>query len=57
MYPQRPLAYAPTPYSYTPNPALATSINLDEVPTCLNPNYRITLTPLGSQASLYLDGA
>ncbi|OOF95267.1 hypothetical protein ASPCADRAFT_515690 [Aspergillus carbonarius ITEM 5010] len=30
MYTQRPLAYAPTPYSYTPNPALAASINLDE---------------------------
>jgi len=31
MYPQRPLSYAPTPYSYTPNPALSASINLDEV--------------------------
>lgn len=31
MYPQRPLSYAPTPYSFTPNPALAASINLDEV--------------------------
>ncbi|KAB8259108.1 VPS28-domain-containing protein [Aspergillus pseudonomiae] len=30
MYAQRPLAYAPTPYSYTPNPALSASINLDE---------------------------
>ncbi|PLB44634.1 VPS28-domain-containing protein [Aspergillus steynii IBT 23096] len=30
MYTQRPLAYAPTPYSYTPNPALSASINLDE---------------------------
>ncbi|KAL1856217.1 Vacuolar protein-sorting-associated protein 28 [Paecilomyces lecythidis] len=30
MYSQRPLSYAPTPYSYTPNPALAASINLDE---------------------------
>lgn len=28
---QRPLSYAPTPYSYTPNPALSSSINLDEV--------------------------
>ncbi|KAE8148203.1 VPS28 protein-domain-containing protein [Aspergillus avenaceus] len=30
MYAQRPLAYAPTPYSYTPNPALSASISLDE---------------------------
>ncbi|RMJ24553.1 Vacuolar protein sorting-associated protein [Aspergillus sp. HF37] len=30
MYSQRPLAYAPTPYSYTPNQALAASISLDE---------------------------
>ncbi|KAF5861972.1 Vacuolar protein-sorting-associated protein 28 [Aspergillus alliaceus] len=30
MYAQRPLAYAPTPYSFTPNPALSASINLDE---------------------------
>ncbi|KAL1978222.1 hypothetical protein VTN31DRAFT_1081 [Thermomyces dupontii] len=30
MYPQRPLSYAPTPYSYTPNPSLSASINLDE---------------------------
>ncbi|PLN86615.1 VPS28-domain-containing protein [Aspergillus taichungensis] len=30
MYTQRPLAYAPTPYSYTPNPARSASINLDE---------------------------
>ncbi|KAE8355359.1 VPS28-domain-containing protein [Aspergillus coremiiformis] len=30
MYAQRPLAYAPTPYSYTPNTALSASINLDE---------------------------
>jgi ESCRT-I complex subunit VPS28 len=30
MYTQRPLSYAPTPYSYTPNPALSATINLDE---------------------------
>ncbi|EEP78047.1 conserved hypothetical protein [Uncinocarpus reesii 1704] len=30
MYSQRPLSYAPTPYSYTPNPALSASISLDE---------------------------
>ncbi|PGH03153.1 ESCRT-I complex subunit VPS28 [Blastomyces parvus] len=30
MYQQRPLSYAPTPYSYTPNTALSASINLDE---------------------------
>ncbi|KAL4909918.1 hypothetical protein BDW74DRAFT_165234 [Aspergillus multicolor] len=30
MYAQRPLAYAPTPYSYTPNTARSASINLDE---------------------------
>ncbi|KAL4795715.1 VPS28 protein-domain-containing protein [Aspergillus venezuelensis] len=30
MYTQRPLAYAPTPYSYTPNTARSASINLDE---------------------------
>ncbi|KAK2813844.1 hypothetical protein FQN50_000245 [Emmonsiellopsis sp. PD_5] len=30
MYTQRPLSYAPTPYSYTPNTALSASINLDE---------------------------
>ncbi|MCJ1372687.1 Vacuolar protein-sorting-associated protein 28 [Loxospora ochrophaea] len=27
---QRPLPYAPTPYSYTPNPTLSATINLDE---------------------------
>lgn len=31
MYTQRPLSYAPTPYSYTPNPARSASVNLDEV--------------------------
>lgn len=31
MHSQRPLSYAPTPYSYTPNPALFATINLDEV--------------------------
>ncbi|CAP97208.1 Vacuolar protein-sorting-associated protein 28 [Penicillium rubens] len=30
MYSQRPLPYAPTPYSYTPNPARSATINLDE---------------------------
>ncbi|KAJ5450237.1 Vacuolar protein sorting-associated protein 28 [Penicillium daleae] len=30
MYSQRPLSYAPTPYSYTPNPARSATINLDE---------------------------
>ncbi|KAI1969440.1 Vacuolar protein-sorting-associated protein 28 [Ophidiomyces ophidiicola] len=30
MYSQRPLAYAPSPYSYTPNLALSATINLDE---------------------------
>ncbi|KAJ5648934.1 uncharacterized protein N7484_002657 [Penicillium longicatenatum] len=30
MYSQRPLSYAPTPYSYTPDPARSASINLDE---------------------------
>ncbi|KAL3708248.1 Vacuolar protein-sorting-associated protein 28 [Talaromyces marneffei ATCC 18224] len=30
MHSQRPLSYAPTPYSYTPNPALSATINLDE---------------------------
>ncbi|KAL4977001.1 VPS28-domain-containing protein [Aspergillus desertorum] len=30
MYAQRPLSYAPTPYSYTPNTARSASINLDE---------------------------
>ncbi|KAL6237757.1 hypothetical protein BDW75DRAFT_228434 [Aspergillus navahoensis] len=30
MYAQRPLAYAPIPYSYTPNTARSASINLDE---------------------------
>ncbi|KAJ5099968.1 Vacuolar protein sorting-associated VPS28 [Penicillium argentinense] len=30
MHSQRPLSYAPTPYSYTPNPAPSASINLDE---------------------------
>ncbi|CAG7932531.1 unnamed protein product [Penicillium olsonii] len=30
MYSQRPLSYAPTPYSYTPNTARSASINLDE---------------------------
>jgi len=31
MYPERQLAYAPTPYSYTPSSALTATINLDEV--------------------------
>lgn len=31
MYTQKPLSYAPTPYSYTPNTALSATINLDEV--------------------------
>ncbi|KAJ5682913.1 hypothetical protein N7462_006078 [Penicillium macrosclerotiorum] len=30
MYTQRPLSYAPTPYSFTPNPARSATINLDE---------------------------
>ncbi|KAL4970313.1 VPS28 protein-domain-containing protein [Aspergillus stella-maris] len=30
MYTQQPLAYAPTPYSYTPNTVRSASINLDE---------------------------
>ncbi|KAL4809289.1 VPS28 protein-domain-containing protein [Aspergillus unguis] len=30
MYAQQPLAYAPIPYSYTPNTARSASINLDE---------------------------
>ncbi|KAM5436294.1 Vacuolar protein-sorting-associated protein 28 [Microsporum ferrugineum] len=30
MYSQRPLSYAPTPYSYTPNTALSATISLDE---------------------------
>lgn len=38
MYVQRPLAYAPTPYSYTPNPTLKASVNLDEV-FCLGGLY------------------
>jgi len=31
MYAQQQLAYAPTPYSYTPSSNLAATINLDEV--------------------------
>jgi hypothetical protein len=31
MYKQRQLAYAPTPFSYTPTASLSTTINLDEV--------------------------
>jgi len=31
MYPSRQLAYAPTPYSYTPTSSLSATINLDEV--------------------------
>ncbi|EZF27406.1 hypothetical protein H112_00511 [Trichophyton rubrum D6] len=30
MFSQRPLSYAPTPYSYTPNTALSATISLDE---------------------------
>lgn len=30
MYPQRPLSYAPTPYSYTPTSSFSATINLDE---------------------------
>ncbi|KAI9714552.1 MAG: hypothetical protein M1812_006357 [Candelaria pacifica] len=30
MYAQRQLSYAPSPYSYTPNPSLSATINLDE---------------------------
>lgn len=31
MYAQQQLAYAPSPYSYTPSSNLAATINLDEV--------------------------
>jgi hypothetical protein len=31
MYAQQQLAYAPTPYSYTPSSSLTATINLDEV--------------------------
>jgi ESCRT-I complex subunit VPS28 len=31
MYAQQQLAYAPTPYSYTPSSNLTATINLDEV--------------------------
>ncbi|KAI5291415.1 Vacuolar protein-sorting-associated protein 28 [Ascosphaera aggregata] len=42
MYSQRTLAYAPTPYSYTPNPALSAIINLDE-------EVRLSDTPAESE--------
>jgi len=52
MYPERQLAYAPTPYSYTPSSALTATINLDEV--CIfnprNLNQKLTSEP-GSQIS------
>lgn len=37
MYAQQQLAYAPTPYSYTPSSNLTATINLDEVPHVLLP--------------------
>lgn len=43
MYSQRPLSYAPTPYSYTPNPARSASINLDEVWIPLRIDRKINL--------------
>ncbi|KAL2822365.1 vacuolar protein sorting-associated [Aspergillus cavernicola] len=44
MYAQRPLAYAPTPYSYTPNAARSASINLDE---------EVKLTSSSAERDLY----
>ncbi|KAJ5819108.1 Vacuolar protein sorting-associated VPS28 N-terminal [Penicillium riverlandense] len=41
---QRPLSYAPTPYSYTPNPARSASINLDE---------EVKLTSSAAERDLY----
>lgn len=38
MYAQQQLAYAPTPYSYTPSSNLTATINLDEVPCFLLPH-------------------
>lgn len=35
MYAAQQLAYAPTPYSYTPSSNLTATINLDEVRTTL----------------------
>lgn len=56
---QRPLSYAPTPYSYTPNPALSSSINLDEVsPQSLisdptNPGKEVKLASSSTERDLY----
>jgi ESCRT-I complex subunit VPS28 len=56
---QRPLSYAPTPYSYTPNPALSSSINLDEVsPRSLisdptNPGKEVKLASSSTERDLY----
>ncbi|KAL4880941.1 VPS28 protein-domain-containing protein [Aspergillus karnatakaensis] len=44
MYAQRPLAYAPTPYSYTPNTTRSASINLDE---------EVKLTSSSAERDLY----
>ncbi|KAL5342459.1 VPS28 protein-domain-containing protein [Aspergillus crustosus] len=44
MYAQRPLAYAPTPYSYTPNTTRSASINLDE---------EVKLTSRSAERDLY----
>jgi hypothetical protein len=39
MYAQRQLAYAPTPYSYTPTSTLSATINLDEVRPARPPTH------------------
>jgi hypothetical protein len=53
MYAQTQLAYAPTPYSYTPSNSLTATINLDQVRNILNSNRLHTADPshhVGSQA-------
>ena len=57
--PSRPLSYAPSPYSYTPNPSLSAKINLDEeVKLTTSSSERETLDSLAEIYSIIrtLDG-
>ena len=51
----RQLAYAPTPYSYLPNPALTAKVNLDEVRSAPQPHIclRCLISPVPGSEIVY----
>lgn len=61
MYAERQLAYAPTPYSYTPTSTLSATINLDDVPSPTmhmyeaqpNMNQEVQLASNSAERDLY----